>query len=78
MTRIRSFVEGTQHGFAFGLRRVKPDGTDGPTLIERFVNDKGGTAIDAAYKEASQGAASFLSTWKRRPDLIRRRPDFLG
>ena len=53
-------------GYAFGLHR------NGVRILERHIGDKGGTEIDRAYREASQGAAGLLSTWQRRPDIIRR------
>jgi len=63
---VRSFVEGTQRGYAYGLK----DGNE-RTILEYFVRDAK-IGVDAAYDEASRGAASLLSTWKLKPRLIHR------
>jgi hypothetical protein len=76
---VRSFVEGTQRGYASGLRRVEADGSDGPILIEEYHHCGGDDAsIDRAYHEACLSAASYESTWRLRPDLIRRRRNWRG
>ncbi len=64
--RVASYVDPTQRGYAYGLHR------DGKRILERYASDKGGTERDRAYREASDGAASLLSTWRLRPDIIRR------
>jgi len=75
MTRI--FLEGTQRGYAVGIRKVLADGSDGRTIYEEYHRDNGTTAsIDAAYDAASRAAASLEYTWKHRPNLIRRREGF--
>jgi len=79
VSSVRSFVEGTQRGYASGLRRVRPDGKDGGTLIEYHHRDGGTSAgMDKAYAEASRSASTLLQTWQRQPDLIRRRQGFTG
>lgn len=66
MTTYESYVEGTQRGYAYGLRR------DGERIHEGYVASKTLTGLDGAYAEASRKAASLLETAKRRPDLIHR------
>ena len=63
---VRSFVEGTRRGYAYGLK----DGNE-RTVLEYFVHDAK-IGVDAAYKEASQGAATLIYTWKNKPRLIYR------
>jgi hypothetical protein len=69
---VRSFVEGTQRGYAYGLKKKTEMGEK--TLIERYVRCSSikDADIDKAYAEASLGAHLLLETYKRRPDLIRR------
>lgn len=68
---VRVFVEGTQRGYAVGIKRT----VKGREVIvkESYFHDDGTTAgIDRAYREASQFAAGLQSTLKRKPALLKR------
>jgi hypothetical protein len=69
---VRVFVEGTQRGFAVGIKRKLRGGRE-VIVKEEYHHDDGTTAsIDRAYKAASLAAASLNSTLKRNPALLRR------
>lgn len=72
MKNVRVFVEGTQRGFAVGIKRTQRDGSE-IIVKEEYHHDDGTTAgIDRAYKAASRAAASLEGTLKRKPALLRR------
>jgi len=66
--KLRTFVNGTQRGYAYGLCDEK-----GKRYIEQYAHITQQKSIDEAYAEATHNVASLLSTWKRRPDLLKRR-----
>ncbi len=69
--KLQTFVQGTQRGYAYGLCDER-----GRRYIEEYVHITKTQSIDDAYQEASRNVASMLSTWQRRPDLLRRRPSW--
>ncbi|NIR17492.1 MAG: hypothetical protein GWN86_27715 [Desulfobacterales bacterium] len=64
--KLQTFVQGTQRGYAYGLCDER-----GRRYIEEYVHITKTQSIDDAYQEASRNVASMLSTWQRRPDLLR-------
>lgn len=71
-TPLQGYVDGTQRGYAYGLYNPKT----GVRHIE-YTARTAKIGIDAAYEEARQGVHSLEQTWKRRPDLIMRRQEFV-
>ena len=65
--KMRTFVEVTQRGYAYGLCNEK-----GVRYCERYAPcGSDNASIDRAYREASSGASALLSTYKRARRLIR-------
>jgi len=68
---VRVFVEGTQRGYAVGIKRTTKNGE---FIVKEnyFHHDSSSVGIDRAYREASRFAAGLESTLKLRPSLLRR------
>lgn len=71
-TPLQGYMDGTQRGYAYGLYDPKT----GVRYIEYLVH-VAKIGVDAAYEEAKRGLYSLEQTWKRRPDLILRRDEFV-
>lgn len=74
-TKMESYIDGTQRGYAYGLKN-----REGQRILEGYVHCKSWDAagIDAAYREAKKRAHGLLETWKRRPGLVMQQAQPIG